>query len=189
MDPATYDSLPAFLEMRELEVTVREPGVRTRTLIVATTFTDAQEFPAEEIAWLYRARWQVELDIRAIKTTLGMDILRAKSPAMARKEAWSCLLAYNLIRQTLLRSAQQSGATPRALSFTAALQATAAAYLPSLLMDEAVLAELWRIAAEHPVGDRPGRVEPRAVKRRAKPHALLTKPRKQARQELLAPKP
>jgi hypothetical protein len=130
-----------------------------------------------------------ELDIRAIKITMGMDILRCKTPAMVRKEMWTCLLAYNLIRRAMLQAAQGAGASPRALSFCAALQAITASWqVLASSGDEAaarlVAVELDNLTA-YTIGDRPGRVEPRAVKRRPKPHKLLLKPRDQARAELL----
>ncbi len=139
---------------------------------------------------LYRCRWMVELDIRAIKITLGMDILRCKTPEMVRKEMWACLLSYNLIRQTMLQSARASGLSPRSLSFTAAMQSIAASWLVILLSDDEAAARLIEAAGAnltgHPVGHRSGRVEPRAVKRRPKEHALLTKPRAEARAGLTA---
>ncbi|MCH7813697.1 MAG: IS4 family transposase, partial [Planctomycetes bacterium] len=133
-----------------------------------------------------------ELDIRAIKITLGMDVLRCKTPQMVRKEIWTCLLAYNLIRQIMLQSARESGHPPRRLSFAAALQTIAASWLVMVLSDESAAGRLIEAALAnlpgHLVGHRPGRVEPRAVKRRPKPHNLLTKPRAEARAELLAGK-
>ncbi len=151
--------------------------------------TDAKRYPKDDIAALYRSRWLAELDIRAIKITMGMDILRCKTPKMVRKEMWTCLLVYHLIRQTMLQSARKAGVSPRALSFTAALQSIAVSWLITALSDDARAALILNTAlaciAEHPVGNRPGRVEPRAIKRRPKEHALLTKPRDQARAELL----
>ena len=121
---------------------------------------------------------------------MGMDILRCKTPAMVRKEMWTCLLAYNLIRRAMLQSAQGSGQSPRHLSFCAALQAIAASWQVLASSSDSVAAHLVEVElenlAEHTIGNRPGRVEPRAVKRRPKPHDLLTKPRDQARAELLA---
>ena len=130
------------------------------------------------------------MDLRAIKITLGMDVLRCKTPQMVRKEMWTCLLAYNLIRQTMLQSARESGCSPRRLSFAAAMQSIAASWLVIALSDDSAAARLIEAALAnlpgHLIGHRPGRVEPRAVKRRPKPHDLLTKPRAQARAELLA---
>ena len=189
MDARTYDGVPASIEVRAIRVHVAQPGFRVREFVAATTLTDAKAYPKDDIADLYQRRWLAELDIRAIKITLGMDILRCKTPAMVRKEMWTCLLAYNLIRQAMLQSAQQAGLSPRSLSFTAALQSIAASWLLAALSDDALAGPLIDAVlasmAEHGVGKRPGRVEPRAIKRRPKEHALLTKPRKQARAELL----
>ena len=108
---------------------------------------------------------------------------------MVRKEMWTCLLAYNLIRQAMWQSAQEAGVSPRTLSFTAALQTIGASWLVMVLGDDTLTARLIDAAlatmALHVVGNRPGRVEPRAIKRRPKEHALLTKPRGEARAELL----
>ena len=132
----------------------------------------------------------MELDIRAIKVQLGMDVLRCQTPEMIRKEVWSCLLAYNLIRKTILESAQRGKLSPRQISFTAALQKVAASWESVLLLGEASLALLIEADLEHlaghRVGHRPDRVEPRKVKRRPKPHKLLTEPRDAARQKLLS---
>ena len=192
MDPQTYDRMPASIEVREVYVRVDVPGFRTESFVVVTTLTNAAAYPKGDIAELYHHRWLAELDIRAIKITMGMDILRCKTPEMVRKEMWTCLLAYNLIRQTLLQSAQKAGVSPRALSFTAAVQSIAASWLVIVLSDDALAALLIDAAsvslAEHVVGNRPGRIEPRAVKRRPKPHHLLTKPRAQARAEMIGAK-
>jgi hypothetical protein len=183
------DRMPNSIELREVQVRVDQPGFRTESLVVVTTLTDAKEYPADEIAELYHKRWLVELDIRAIKITLDMDVLRCKTPPMIRREVWTCLLAYNLIRRTMLQAAQQSGLSPRQLSFTAALQTIGASWLVVLLHPSfrttLIDVQLMHMAG-HTVGNRPGRVEPRAVKRRPKPHRLLTKPRHEARAELLA---
>ena len=192
MDQATYERMPTSIRIREVEVAVAEPGFRVEKLVVVTTLTDAGRYTRQDLAELYHQRWLVELDIRAIKCTLGMDVLRCRTPEMVRKEIWACLLAYNLIRQTMLESARQSGLSPRQLSFAAALQKIAASWgaLPHFTPELAGslidihLADL----AEHEVGNRPNRVEPRAIKRRPKPHDLLKKPRAEARAELLAGK-
>ncbi len=189
MDQQTYDRVPASIEVRAIRVHVAQPGFRVGEFVAATTLTDAKAYPKDDIAELYQRRWLAELDIRSIKITIGMDILRCKTPAMVRKEMWTCLLAYNLIRQAMLQSAQQAGLSPRSLSFTAAMQSIAASWLLAALSDDALAGPLIDAVlasmAEHGAGKRPGRVEPRAIKRRPKEHALLTKPRKQARAELL----
>src|SRR5436305_3178661 len=128
MDAETYARMPASLQVREVQVRVDQPGFRTESLVVVTTLTDAREYTKGDIAELYHQRWLAELDIRTIKVTLGMDVLRCQSPEMVRREIWTCLLAYNLIRQTMLEAARQSERSPRELSFTAALQKIAAAW-------------------------------------------------------------
>ena len=189
MDQATYAEIPKSITLRLVEVQIHEPGFRVASLVVVTTLTEAKAFPREEIAELYRKRWMAELDIRAIKKTMGMDILRCKSPAMVRGEIWTCLLAYNLIRKTMLQSAQQGGFSPRELSFAAAMQTIAASWGTFAWADEkrraALIAAEIASLSEQQVGDRPNRVEPRAVKRRWKPLALLMKPREEAQAELL----
>jgi hypothetical protein len=190
MDEATYEQIPRSLTLRLVEVQVQEPGFRVESFWVVTTLTDARKYPPEEIAELYRRRWLVELDIRAIKITMGMDVLRCKSPAMVRKEIWTCLLAYNLIRKAMLEAAYESGLSPRQLSFAAALQAVAASWGTLAAATEEPMAQLIAAQisslAEQRVGERPNRVEPRAIKRRPKEHQLLTKPRPEAKAELLA---
>ena len=157
--------------------------------MVITTLLDADAYTKNDVAELYHERWLVELDIRAIKISLGMDVLRCKTPEMVRREIWTCLLAYNLIRQTLLQAALAAGRSPRQLSFTASLQKIAVSLLTLAVCDEAMALKLIEThqshLAHHIVGDRPNRVEPRAIKRRPKPQRLLTKPRAQARDEIL----
>jgi len=188
MDRETYDRMPESLTLRQIEVQVTEPGFRVESLVVVTTLTDAREYSEKDIAELYHRRWLAELDIRAIKCSLGMDVLRCKTPEMVRKEIWTCLLAYNSIRKTMLQAAMGSDLSPRQLSFTHALQAMAAGWglLPTLgdsafaLLVPVQLASLTRPL----VGNRPNRIEPRAVKRRPKPIPLLNMPRDAAREKL-----
>lgn len=190
MDQATYDQMPEAISVREVAVRVAQPGFRVQSLVVVTTLLDASWYTRDELAELYHQRWLAELDIRAIKVTMGMDMLRCKSPKMVRREIWTCLLAYNLIRQEILNAAIVSGHSPRQLSFTAAMQKIAAGWIAVLMMRDATLLILiekqQQDLAQHQVGDRPDRIEPRAIKRRPKPHKLLTRPRAQARAEILA---
>lgn len=190
MDAETYERMPKSIELREVLVQVDQPGFRAESFVVVTTLCDVEEYPTEEIAELYRGRWLAELDIRTIKITLDMDVLRCKTPEMVRREVWTHLLAYNMIRRSILQSAQASGFSPRELSFTAAMQSIAASWMVAALSDRSLFGVLVEAhlanLAGHRVGNRPDRVEPRAVKRRPKPHRLLTKPRAEARRELLA---
>ena len=189
MEETTYERMPETIQVREVQVQVHQPGFRVDSFVVITTLLDAEAYTKNDVEELYHERWLVELDIRAIKISLGMDVLRCKTPEMVRREIWTCLLAYNLIRQTLLQAALAAGRSPRQLSFTAALQKIAASLLILAVCDEAMALKLIEThqshLAHHIVGDRPNRVEPRAIKRRPKPQRLLTKPRAQARDEIL----
>jgi hypothetical protein len=193
MDVQTYQRMPKSITLREIRVEVQQPGFRVESFVVVTTLTDAKRYSRDDVAALYRQRWMAELDIRAIKESLGLDFLRAKSPAMVRNELWTGLLAYNLIRQTMAQSALEHGMSPRQLSFTAAMQQLAATWCLLPLADDHLALSLVEAhrehLAHHEVGHRPNRIEPRAVKRRPKPHALLTIPRAEARAALLASHP
>jgi Transposase DDE domain len=190
MDEATYAALPATLAIREVRVRVRHPGFRTRVLVVVTTLLDVAAFPRSDVAVLYRIRWYAELDLRALKQTLQMDVLRGLSPEMVRKEVWAHLLAYNLVRGLMAQVAQTAGLLPVQLSFKGALQVVHAFAAVLWTADAAALAELSRQVRQaigrHRVGRRPNRYEPRRRKRRAKPYPLLTEPRSQARVRLAA---
>ena len=130
--------------------------------------------------------WHTELDIRSIKCSLGMDILRAKTPEMVHTELWSCLLAYNLIRLKMLQSCASSGRDPRSLSFTTTLQLLGTSWLLCAVIGVTEeLAALGQAASSSErVGHRPGRAEPRKNKRRPKLIALMTKPRHEYHAEL-----
>lgn len=190
MDQETYERMPETLEVREVYVQVHQPGFRVDSLVVVTSLTDADVYTREDIAELYYQRWHVELDIAALKVTLGMDVLRCKTPAMVEKEIWVCLLAYNLIRLTMLQAAMNATLSPRQLSFASAMETIGPSYEMHVRFDaeQACILNnaLLRAMAAHRVGDRPGRVEPRATKRRPKPHRLLTVPRAEARAQVLA---
>jgi hypothetical protein len=188
MDEVAYQQVPDRWQGRELRVRVSRKGFRPGVLLVITTLLTPTTFTKEEIAELYRCRWHAELDLCAIKTALGMDIVRGKTPAMVRKELWMHVLAYNLIRSVMAAAAVRSGLVPRTLSFTGALQAfnafgTALLFAAASTKD-ALLEALYGTMCAHRVGQRPDRLEPRAIKRRPKPHPLLTRPRNQARKQL-----
>lgn len=186
---ADYDALPQWLRLRALRVEVRQRGFRTKQLDVVTTLTDAQAYPAADIAELYRRRWQAELNFRSLKSEMQMDILRGKTPDVARKEVWAHLLAYNLVRGLMAQAAAAEGVRPDEISFKGALQ-TFDAFLPYLLLAHtaAEAATRWTamVAAigEHRVGNRPDRYEPRAVKRRPKRYPMLSVTRKEAHRRL-----
>ena len=136
----------------------------------------------------------MELDIRSIKQTLKMDVLSCKTPGMVRKEIWTHLLAYNLTRKVMAQAAAAEGGklTPRQLSFAGAVQ-TLNAFRWLLLMGEdgrrAELAKVLCLALRtHEVGNRPGRCEPRKVKRRPKPHGRMMRPRAEEKARLMGGK-
>jgi IS4 transposase len=112
-----WERLPESLLLRQIKVTVAQPGFRTTSFHIITTLLDAQEYPAEELAELYFQRWDVELFFRDIKTTMGMDILRCKTPDMVRKEIIMHLIVYNCIRCLMLEAAQKKGHSVREVSF------------------------------------------------------------------------
>ena len=188
MDQPTYAGLPDQLTVRELRVRVGRRGFRTQVFVVVTTLLDAICYSAHDVADLYGQRWHCELALRSIKVALGMDVLRCRTPEMVRKELWMYVLAYNLIRAVMVRAALRQGLGPRQLSFKGALQAVNG-FTPALVVAEgtvviALLDALLESVAAHRVGQRPNRVEPRAVKRRPKAHKLLSVPRLKARKRL-----
>lgn len=190
MDDATYATMPEVLKVREIRKVIDIPGFRVKKLHVVTTLLDEQEYRTEEIADLYRNRWHVELDIRALKGTLQMDELRCKTPFMLEKEIWAHFLGYNLIRKVAAQAALLRGVEARAISFAASQQTVLAGWSK---LTEASAAEqqqfgaaTLRVLGKEEVGDRPNRLEPRAKKRRPKKVKLLMKPRAQAKAELLA---
>lgn len=191
MDQQTYDSLPQELVVREIEVQVNIPGFRVQSLVVVSSLLDQNDCAKSDLAALYRQRWLVELHLRDIKSALKLDILRCKTPDRVRQELWTGLLAYNLVRQSILQSAVRVGCRPDTVSFTASLQLMATTWLlaATLHRTSQIIDLLMSLrtthGAAHRVGNRPHRVEPRAIRRRPKSHDLLTKPRNVARAELL----
>jgi hypothetical protein len=189
LDKETYAALPDRLTIREVRFVVDTPGWRSKEIVVATTLLDAKVYTRKEIAELYHARWHVELDIRNIKQTLKMDVLSCKDPEMVRKEVWTHLLAYNLARRAMAQAASRGEVKPRELSFAGAVQTLDAFRWLLLLGEEGrwlLLAKTALVAlATHRVGDRPGRNEPRKVKRRPKGYGRLTRPRAEERAALL----
>ena len=180
MSVAQYRELPDELTLREVRIRVSQKGFRTQSLVVVTTLLDAEAYPPEEIALLYRRRWQAELYLRSLKIVLQMDHLRCKTPERVRNEFFTHLLGYNLIRGVMAAAAFQSGKSPWEISFKGTLQ-TLGQFLPILLSkvsSEAWCEALLTAVATHNVGDRPDRFEPRLRKRRPKPYKHLREPRR-----------
>jgi Transposase DDE domain len=180
MDQATYARMPEQMSVRQTKVAGR---------VLVTTLTDAHSVSVPDLDALYRSRWQVEVDLRSIKTVMGMDILRAKSPQMVNKEIAVHLLAYNLVCGLIARAASATQLIARALSFKGAVQLLLA-FQQQLrwagrVSIDTMCAHLLGAISQMRLPIRPGRVEPRVVKRRPKPHALLTVPRDIARNRII----
>lgn len=158
------------------EILMRETKVDGQVLV--TTMHNARAVPKRELAALYARRWHIELDIRNIKTTLGMEVLRCLTPAMVEKELWVCLLAYNLIRLLMAQAAYTAAIHPRELSFKHTVQ------MWTSWPRDADPTELFRLIAQRQVGNRPGRSEPRVRKRRPKSFPWLKVPRPVARRKI-----
>jgi hypothetical protein len=166
-----------------LELTVREARVGKKVLV--TTFLAPRQTSKNALGKLFQQRWQVELDLRNIKTTLGMEVLRCQTPAMCEKEMWVYFLAYNLIRLLMAEAASRAGLSPRQLSFKHTLQLWVAWSGRQFLSDaHEDTVTLFFLIAQIRVGNRLGRIEPRAVKRRPKPYVWLQIPRWEAREHI-----
>jgi hypothetical protein len=173
MEQTAYDAAPATLTVREL---------RAGGMTLVTTLIDAGQTSKVDVKQLYQGRWHVELDLRNIKTTLGMEQLSCRTPTMANKEIWVYLLAYNLIRLIMAQAALTVKILPRQISFKHSVQMWIVwSAQAGSLESERTCYRFCVLIAQQRVGDRPGRIEPRALKRRPKPFPLLTRPRAEAR--------
>lgn len=188
MTQEQYDQIPETLTLREVQFDVKVPGCRVETLTVITTLTDPTVYSREDIADLYGFRWNAELDIRQIKQTLHLDHVRCKTPEMVRRELWVTLLAYNLIRKVIAMSAALHQKQPRQLGFTRVCQSLLASWMllatgacpDSQTLYHTTLAQI----ATNEVANRPGRIEPRVLKRRRHRYPLMQRPRAQLQAEL-----
>ena len=171
--------LPESLTLRLVRVCISERGFRTRRLILVTTLLDRQQYPATALAQLYRRRWDMELSLRHLKTTLQMEQLSCKNPANLERELWMHFTMHNLVRRLMFEAARKANVSLSRVSFAGALSA-ARRYGEALLQARTqrkrrqLIDELYRVLAEDLVPERPGRWEPRAVKKRPKPFSLLT---------------
>ena len=192
VDRRTYNALPDAITVRECRIRVAQPGFRTRSVIVVTTLLDPTQASREELASLYRARWNNELDLRSIKVTLQMSLLRGQTPEMVRKEIWAHVLGYNLIRTVMAQAAAGEGVPPRSISFKAAVQVLEA-FRPLIDVQahrdashRATLYEqLLGAIAMHRVADRPDRFEPRMAKRGPRRFDGLRRPRAEVKRLML----
>ena len=183
MDQATYNAIPDTLELREIRYQVVQKGHRPKTLTVVTTLTDPEAYSKEDIAELYGFRWNAELDILSIKQSLNLGHVRCKSPEMVGKEVWTTLLGYNLIRTTAAAAALLHDKQPRQISFTSTCQYVLASWM--LFSCDLIAADtIEQRCREHlahiancEVANRPGRIEPRVLKRRRHGYKLMQEPR------------
>src|SRR6516225_3398006 len=191
LDREAYHALPESITVRETRVRVEQPGFRTKWIVVVTTLLDPQQATKEDLAALYRARWNAELDLRSIKSAMQMRELRCKTPALVRKEVWAHILAYNLIRTVMAQAAARHDIVPRSISFTGAMQILEA-FQPLLEFAAACDAagrlrlyhDLLDAIASHRVADRPDRYEPRVKKRRRNHYGWLTAPRAEMKRKM-----
>jgi hypothetical protein len=182
--PQEWALLPEAIQVRILRFTIDVPGFRSHRIALVTTLLDPKLFPAHELAKAYARRWRLEMCLRDIKTTLGMEALRCQTPAMARKEMFAFLIAHNLTRCVMAEAAGLYDADLERISFKGTLDALrqySAAI--SAARNQKMRKKLWHDLlinlVRDPVPLRPGRTEPRAIKRRPKPYPLLNKPRHQ----------
>jgi hypothetical protein len=188
----TWQSLPESLTVREARFRVDQPGFRSRSIVIVTTLLDPVQTTKEDLAELYRARWNNELDLRSIKCTMQMDILRCKTTELVRKEVWTHMLAYNLIRTVMTQAASKHDIQPRSISFKGTLQ-TLEAFRPLIDFQSYrgqafrlnLYQELLDAVVQHRVADRPNRFEPRYKKRRSKRFVELKMPRHEFKRAVL----
>jgi hypothetical protein len=178
-----WELLPAELVLRQIKVEVKEKGFRVKSFYIITPLLEPIEYPVEELAELYFRRWEVELNFDDLKTTMGMDELRCKSPAMVRKELMMYFIAYNAIRWLIHEAAEKENVEHLQVSFKGAMQSLRQ-WEPHLgqpgntpAKNSQLIEELNRSISGNLVLCRPNRKEPRCVKRRPKPYQRLTKPR------------
>ena len=159
---------------------------------MATTLLDADEFTKSDLARVYRARWNAELDLRSLKQTMHMEILRCKTPELVRKEIWAHILAYNLIRTIIAQAATKHGLDPRSISFKGAIQSLEAFQPVIAILGQhdsdfrlRIYQQLLDAIAAHRVADRPDRFEPRLRKRRPKHYGFLRKPRWETKSDMI----
>jgi Transposase DDE domain len=172
MDKNTYESYPSQIRVREFKVSGK---------VYVTTFLKKKRYPKQELAKIYQLRWQVEINLKSLKSVMNMDMLSCKTPEMVRKEIGIHFLAYNFIRIIMSEACGQHNALPNQISFKGTVQLLNN-MMPHFLnsgktRNKIMYAELLRKIVKNKVGNRPGRIEPRAVKRRRKPFPALNRPR------------
>ena len=174
MTPEQYTQFPDELRVREVKVAHQ---------VLVTTLLDHRQVSKDDLSALYARRWNVELDLRNLKTTTGMDVLSCQTPQMNEKQLWVHLLAYNVIRLLMAQAACNAGIDPRELSFKHTVQLWTE-WVSRGLSATKDCGRLFALIAQCRVGSRPGRIEPRIRKRRPKPYPWLKVPRAHARRKI-----
>lgn len=183
LTPEQWRNLPEELTLRMVKFQIHQKGFRPKQVILITTLLDPEEYPLEDLAELYLRRWRIELHLRDIKTTMGMEVLRCKSPELVHKELQMHLIAYNLIRCLMIQAAAIHEVNLDRLSFKGSLDSVCH-FGPKLSQattkkkKTALINQLLETMAKDLVPDRPNRREPRAQKRRPKPYQFLTQHRR-----------
>jgi hypothetical protein len=179
-----WKKIPAQLSVRVIRFNLSSPGYRPESVTLVTTLLDPEKYSAQDLAQLYVRRWKIELWFRDIKTSMGMEVLRCKSPQMLHKELEMFFIAYNLIRCLIADAGVINDVELDRMSFKGTVDSVrqfslAIAQARSNKQQQRLILELLEVIARDQVPDRPDRIEPRAVKRRPKPFPVLNKPRDQ----------
>ena len=179
------------MTIREARFYVSQPGFRSRSVVIVTTFLDPEEVTIEDLAALYRRRWLNESDFCSLKVSLQMDVLRCKTPELVRKEIWTHVLAFNLIRTVIAQAADRSELSPRSISFKATIQLLEAfqpiinSQIRTRRQRDELYQQILDAIAIHRIGNRPDRFEPRLRKRRFKKYDYMMKPRDETKADIL----
>jgi hypothetical protein len=188
LTPEPWAALPEQITVRVLKIKISRKGCRTQELTLVTSLLDPLPYPVEEVAAAYLRRWRLELGLDDLKTTMGMDTLPCLSPEMVARELLAFMVAHNWLRWVMTQAAREHQVDLSRISFPGALDAlrhfaTAMAQAKTAKIRREIWADLLRTLADDLVPERPGRREPRAVKKRPKPYPRLNKPRRQFRED------
>ena len=188
--PKNFSSCLSVRRSFEVHILIRQPGFRTKQIIVVTTLLDPKRFSRSKIAELYQLRWQAEVNLKHVKTTLGMERVLALTPEMVRKEIWMHLMAYNLLRTLMWQAAHKAGVAPLRVSLQGARQQFINS-LPDLATAtprklKRLYQTLLAVITHKLVPHRPNRIEPRVKKQRPKSYPRMSQPRSVLKAKLTA---
>jgi hypothetical protein len=174
MSREQYEALPESITVREIRRRVRHPGLGCWVeLMIVTTLLDEKAYPAQKLVDLRLRRWQVEVNLRHLKTTMGLEVLKCKTVDGVRKELAAFALVYNLVRLLMLEAAERQKTKPDRISFAEVLAWVRVARRGQAMPHFVI----------NPI--RLERIDPRAIKRRSKPYDLMNRPRQKMRQALI----